>query len=1131
MPLALTEWPASDGSRYAGVSSFGFGGTNAHIVVGEAPPVLPAPAATRSDGEVLMISARTEPALRQMAARYGKMLSRDEDSPWLDVCRTAALGRSALPHRLAVFAAHSAEAAERLGAFARGDASGGFRQGSVAERPRVAFLFSGQGSPWRGMGQELHAASPVYRAAFEECRSLVKNQAGWDLSEVVSSDDRFAGAEYGQVGLFAVQFALGRVWAEWGVVPDAVVGHSVGEYAAACAAGVLGLDEAVKLLLARARIMGELGNTGAMAAVQGSEGDVAAALARHGVEIGAINGPRQVVLTGNGFTIAAAAAELTAAGYRVGLLGVNQAYHSRKMEPVLEPFAAVAAGVSFRPPQCIFVSSVTGRSARDELTKPDYWVQQIRRPVLFGAAMDALKEERIDLLIEIGPRATLLALGQQVWPAGTGEWLPSLRPGRGDLAQMRESAGRAWVRGTPVDWRRVHAGFSGPRVSLPTYPFERQRHWFDELPSVQRHSFNEAALNRATTAIQLDAALTNADREAAPRILAAFFRQQKRGADGAAVGDSLYELKWLPQPRLAAGDASVAGNWLIVGPLGPVASHLAGELNRRGQTAHLANNFEPGVWRGVVFIAGAADEAESGCHHLLAAVKALLQAAPSARLWIVTCGAIPALADDAQGLALEQSPLWGFGRVIALEHPEIWGGLVDLPAADGPSVVGALVEELLGRDGEDQVALRQQSRFVLRLERRDLPESTGLHLRADATYWVTGGLGALGLKVAHWLVHHGARQLMLTGRSSPSAGQEAAIALLRGAGARVLTLQADAAEPGDVQRALAEAAGALGPVRGIVHTAGIVAADPLASLTPASLDSVLRPKVAGAWALHEATLGMELDFFVLFSSIAAVWGAKHQAHYAAANSYLDALAHYRRAHGLQALSVNWGPWAEGGMADAKARSWLARSGVSAMPSEETLAALDILLSGRVTQATVARVDWSVLRELFELRGPRALFARLSPEAAPAVASMALSPSQLVEELRAVPSEGRRPRLVAFLQAEVGAVLGFREGRRPDTRQGFFALGMDSLMAVELRNRLAQRLARRFPATLALDHANIEALADHLCSSILGLSPLPAAPSAPGTDGSPASPGGQEEPGLDAALAARLARLEALVRKA
>ncbi len=1129
VPDSLTDWPAADGTRIAGVSSFGFGGTNAHVVVGEAPPTVVAASAASRGGEVLVLSARTEAALRQLAARYDEMLCRGDAPAWSAVCRTAALGRVAMPQRLAVFAAHGAEAAERLAAFARGEAPAGLCLGSVGKRPRIAFLFSGQGSLYPGVGLELYATSPVYRAAFDECRALVSASAGWELLEVVASDDRISRTEFGQVALFAVQYAIGKLWAAWGVVPDAVAGHSIGEYAAACVAGVLSLDEAVRLIVVRGRLMAEHGGSGAMAAVQGTEADVAAVLARHGVEIGAVNSPRQVVLTGSRTAVSAAASDLKAAGLRVNLLEVERGYHSREMEPILAAFGDAAAGVGFRAPQCAFVSSVTGGAVREELTDPGYWVQQIRKPVRFASAMEALSRENIDLFVEIGPRGTLLAFGQDGWPGGESDWLPSLRPGRGDWAQMLDVAGRAWVRGASVNWRRVHSGIAGPPVALPTYPFERQRHWFDELGVAAPAAIDEADLEWAVSTLRSDAALSDADRDAAPRILAAYFRRQMQRATGESLRDALYELRWNPQPRAAGATPAAAGAWLVVGPLGPAAALLAEELHRRGQTAQLSNDFVPGSWRGIVFVAGPGAAPEAECLKLLAIVQAVLLApAAAARLWVVTQGAVPAAPGDAEMLELAQASLWGFGRVVALEHPEMWGGLVDLPGTEGMGAIGALADELLGPDGEDQVALRPGARLVQRLVRRDLPKSAGLHLRADATYWVTGGLGALGLQVARWLVHHGARQLMLTGRSALSGAAEPAIEELRAAGARVLTLQADTAEPGDVNRALAEAADALGLVRGIVHCAGLSAADPLESLTPAGIEHIMRPKVAGAWTLHEGTRGLDLDFFVLFSSIAAVWGAKNQAHYAAANHFLDALAHHRRAHGLTALSVNWGPWAGEGMASGEAGAWLARCGVAALPAEEALAALDVLLGGGVTQAVVARVDWRVFRELFELRGPRPLLACLAPESAAAETATHAVPALAVVEMQAAPAAERRPRLVSLLQGEAGAVLGFRDGRLPDTRKGFFALGMDSLMAVELRNRLARIFACKLPATLAFDHANIEVLADHLGATVFGWT------GSAGTDASPGAPAehtGSGEAEFEAALAARLARLEALARKA
>ncbi|MBM3851836.1 MAG: SDR family NAD(P)-dependent oxidoreductase [Verrucomicrobia bacterium] len=1132
IPTTLIDWPEVEGNRYAGVSSFGFGGTNAHVVLGEAPGSRTVPAETMdTGGEVLVLSARSGGALRALARRLGEHLTAADAAPWPEICRTAATGRAALPHRLALPAVHDAEAAEKLLAFAQGGAPIGLSQRVAVNRPRVAFLYSGQGSPYAGMGLELRTRNDVYRAAFEECRATVCQHAGWDLAEVVESAAKLARPEFGQVALFAVQFALGRLWADWGVVPDAVVGHSAGEFAAACLAGVLGHDEALKLLLARARLMAATGATGAMAAVHGTEADVAGVLARTGLELAAVNAPRQIVLTGERSAVQAAVAELRAAGLRVQMLEVCQGYHSRQMEPMLAEFGMFARNTVFGAPRGRFISTVTGHAASAELADAEYWVRQVRQPVRFAEAMNALRAERIDLLVEIGPRGTLLGLGQQSWPAGEGEWLLSLRPGCGEVTQMHESAARAWVLGAPVDWRRIHRRSKRPPVALPTYPFQRQRHWFDD-PAPSASPASSVDLTRAeelVAELQSDPELSPADRAALPRVLAALARRQPHAESGDALRGLTYELRWYPRLPPAAAPVSPAGSWLLLGALGPISAGLATELEKRGGRTQVAEEFVAGEWRGVVMIADREEKAEAAVFRLAAIAQAMIAAQTPARLWVVTDRAVAVTADDAAKLALGTSSLWGCGRVIALEHPEIWGGQIDFVPGTGTG--GAqLADELLAPDGEDQLALRADRRFALRLERRDVPASPGLRLRAEASYWVTGGLGALGLQVARWLGQRGARQLVLTGRRPPSPAAEQVIAELRGAGVRVLILQADVAELPDVQRVLETAASSFGPVRGVVHAAGTVSSCAIEALTEAGLRLVLRPKVAGAAALHEATRELELDFFVLFSSIAAVWGSKGQAHYAAANRFLDALAQHRRALGLPALSVNWGPWGGGGMAGAEELAWLARLGVTAMPPEEACAALDRLLGGGATSAVVARVDWRVFREVYEVRGPRPLLANLGTrtDAGPPAP---VAPSPAVAALSGAPESERLPRLVALLQEEVGAVLGFRHGRRPDPRQGFFALGMDSLMAVELRNRLARAFARRLPATLAFDHANIEALADYLASAVLGWSPPAEAIAATGTDG---ATGALPEPvgaDLDAALAARLGRLESLIRNA
>jgi NAD(P)-dependent dehydrogenase (short-subunit alcohol dehydrogenase family) len=417
-------------------------------------------------------------------------------------------------------------------------------------------------------------------------------------------------------------------------------------------------------------------------------------------------------------------------------------------------------------------------------------------------------------------------------------------------------------------------------------------------------------------------------------------------------------------------------------------------------------------------------------------------------------------------------------------------------------------------------------RHVARLERSPLalvePASL-LTLRSDAAYWITGGTGALGLQVARWLVSRGARQLVLTARRP---AEPAELAEFRATGADVRVLAADVAEPADVRRVLDTIARELGPLRGIVHAAGRLGREPLATLTPEALADVLRPKLAGARVLQAATEALPLDFLILFSSIASVWGAKGQAHYAAANHALDAFAQRQRAHGRPVWSVNWGPWSGGGMAGDAEQALLGRYGIAPLEPAFALQALERILASETPQRVVARIDWRVFKDFFELRGAKPF---LSEIAASTPVTAEPGRSQEVETLLHAPVAERKARLESYLQAEVAAALGFKDGRRPDLRQGFFALGMDSMIAVDLRRRLAHAFARNLPSTLVFDHANIRLLADYLASEVLGWGPAAAATPAAPALASVAEPAPVDEADLEAALARRLEKLESLIR--
>nr|AQW44893.1 polyketide synthase [Corallococcus coralloides] len=485
-------------------------------------------------------------------------------------------------------------------------------------------------------------------------------------------------------------------------------------------------------------------------------------------------------------------------------------------------------------------------------------------------------------------------------------------------------------------------------------------------------------------------------------------------------------------------------------------------------------------------------EASAGALHL---IKGLLEARGRARVWMVTRGA-QVTGTAGEKVSLTQSSLWGFGRVVSLEQPDLWGGLIDLEPGGAPGEAAALFQEIAASegDGEDQLALRKERRLVPRLIPARSRQGVELpRLRPDASYLVTGGLGGLGLKVARWLVERGARHLVLLGRrallagGAESARREEALEVLRGLGATVTPLAADVADRARMEALLREA-NSTHPLRGVIHAASLMSTHRLEVMDLPALTAMLRPKALGAWVLHELTRGLDLDFFVMFSSTSALWGASGLAHYAAANQVLEALAHHRRAAGLPATTIHWGTWDEVAGARAEGAQGFERFGLKPMNSEQALDAMGRVMQAGVLVQTVASVDWSALKPLWETRRRRPFLQQVGASA-PTVGASARA--QVLTELEALPPARRFDALLRHLQREVGRILGFSPAELPPTDRGFFQMGMTSLMTVELRNALQRGFGRELPASLAFDYPTVDALAKRLAGLAEALEiPLP-----------------------------------------
>ena len=490
----LTPWP--EGKRIAGVSSFGFGGTNAHVLVEEAPRTSQLQAAQRlpeRPEHLLTLSARSESALRQLAEQFGGAVSQMAAEDLGSICYTANTGRARFEHRLAVTTNNNEQLAAELGGFATQVDSPRIRTGRApSAQPQVCMLFTGQGSQFPGMGKQLYETEPLFRREIDRCGEIFSGLQERSLQELLFGEGtEIHQTRYAQPALFALEYALARLWSSWGVEPEAVLGHSVGEYVAACVAGVFDPEDALKLLEARGRLMWVLPSNGAMFAIPAAEDRVLPLLKglEDKISIAAVNGPAETVISGERSAAESVVARLRSEGIAARELAVSHAFHSPLMEPMLEQFAKVAATVTFRPPALRLISNVTGREARDEILDPDYWVRHIREAVRFADSVRTAAGMGCGLFLEAGPHPVLCGLGRQTLPSDDLAWLPSLHAKRGGWLQMLDSAGEMFVRGLDLDWEAVdheyHAAGQRRKIALPTYPFERERYWFPPVASAQ----------------------------------------------------------------------------------------------------------------------------------------------------------------------------------------------------------------------------------------------------------------------------------------------------------------------------------------------------------------------------------------------------------------------------------------------------------------------------------------------------------------------------------------------------------------------------------------------------------------------------------------------------------------------
>jgi len=1082
---ALRAWPRSDTPRRAGVTSLGMGGTNVHVVLEEAP-LRPSSGPSRP-WQMLFLSAKTAAALEERSRQLADFLAEHPQVPLADIAYTLQVGRKNLGHKRLVLCRDSAalEAGEAgEGKSGHQDALEVLRGGDPArllttalppgDRP-LAFLFSGQGAQYAGMAQGVYESEPSFRADIDRCAEILVPFLGWDLRTALfpppegaqAANEKLLQTEFTQPALFAITWSMARLFMRWGARPQAMIGHSLGEYVAACLAGVFKLEDALLLVALRGRLMQQMPE-GAMLAVPLREEEVLPLLGDQ-LSLSVVNKLDVCVVGGPSELIEDLERMLEERG--IGpcrRLHTSHAYHSQMMEPILRSFVEEVKKIRLEPPVIPYISNVTGRWIRpEEATDPEYWARHLRQTVRFAEGVGKLLEESRRVLIEVGPGNNLATLVQQHPARGKDHVvLSAIRHPKekdNDHAYLLRAFGRLYLAGLKLDWQAFYQGEDRRRVPLPTYPFERRSYWVDPPKPGERAKKKGARLKEE---------------------------------------EFLFLPGWRKAESLPALSSHAAERWLILGgdsgetgeSVGTLGAALAEQLRGAGElvevTATPARDvagwealLEEKACRRLLYLlpnqTSLAPSAETGIEEGFWPLFELLQSAAkrSQELEVIAIsrGLWPITGEESGSpfQALAAGPL----GVAWREAPQLSCRQIDLPeGGDDQLWATRLLPELLIGQGPERgpaprrVAWRGRSRFLPAAEPR--PSGAEPALREQGVWLITGGLGGIGIEIAEELAARCRARLVLLSRSAfppqeewndwlgmmgedePTSKKIRRLEKVLARGAELLVVQADVADAASLQSAREKAEKRFGRIDAVLHAAGVAGGGLLRGRTRREVMAVLKPKVQGTLNLADVFAGAHLDAFIVTSSITAVLPQIGQLDYVAANAFLDAFAHQEARRGELArkvISINWDAWKEVGMAvgtevPAELKAWRAQELERGLSNAEGVKAFLRALEAAEPQVVVSTTD---LAERLVDNAKSKSLAELEEEMAPAQGTQHERPDLLIDFAAPV---GELEEKIAAIWREI---LGIDKIGRHDN---FFDLGGNSLAGIRITGRIKDRLA-------------------------------------------------------------------------
>ncbi|MFE6166158.1 SDR family NAD(P)-dependent oxidoreductase, partial [Streptomyces sp. NPDC056486] len=1104
-----TPWPHHNRPRNAAVSAFGVSGTNAHLILSEAPARKTAadtPHEAGTPGEAglpLTLSAKSRASLRAQATRLHSHLTEHPDLPLPHVAHALATTRSVFNHRAVLTTDSREEALLALDALGADRPHPALVQGMAgdagAESGGTAFVFPGQGSQYPGMARQLLVSSPAFRKTVLACEEALSRYVDWSLTDVLEERAGAPGldrVDVVQPALFAVLVALARHWQAAGIEPDAVLGHSQGEIAAAHIAGALSLEDAVHIVALRSRALTSLEGSGGMASLPlGAEAAAELLVAWQGrLTISAVNGPGATVVAGDTSALEELLAQCATDGIDARKIAVSYASHSHHIDALTDELLEALAPIRARPASIPFHSTVTGTLLDTRELTASYWCRNLRHTVQLEATVRGLLDTGCRTFIEVSPHPVLTPALQSTVDTHPGAEDDTATPPlvTGTLHRNRPAGqafhtalGQLHTHHHTINWPTtrsrnrpcrqaadIHSTPPHRPLHLPTYPFQHDSYWIAPQPRTHGHADENGP---ALLPLHWEPFPTSSTTAALPSHTALLTDPLNAHLDSA------------PAPGTTTATTAIAA-------LIPATHH-------RRDLAELGHALENGAAAPDTVIAPLptsttpTKDTPTEIHDTLTRTLTFLQHwlnndhYTNTHLILTTHHATTVHPDEDPNLT--HATLTGLIRTAQTEHPHRIT-LIDLDTH--PDTPRALPHTLT--TNEPHLAIRQGTLHIPRLTRlphTPTPDTPATTWNPQGTVLITGGTGTLAAHTArHLVTHHGIRHLHLASRTGQQApGADQLTTQLTQLGAKVTITACDTADPDQIT-ALLDTIPATHPLSAIIHTAGTIDMAPIQNLTPQQLHTVLRPKIDTAWNLHHATRHLNLDAFILYSSLAATLASPGQANYAAANTYLNALAHHRHTQNLPATSIAWGPWADNtGMIrhlNTTTRNHTTRTGFPPHTTQHALTLLDTALTTHHPTTTATHLNTTNLTTQAHNNTLPPLLHNLTPtptthhpsgSTTDDMASRHSRTGSLAEGLGSLTKSEQLERLLSLVRTTIAAVLASPDPELIDARQSFKELGFDSLTTLQLRNHLAHASGIRLPATLAFDHPTPQSLATYL----------------------------------------------------